>query len=427
MLAPFRLLSRHKMVAALIVVLLGYFLAPVWMDRSDPSPGSPQNKCEKHITDPGNDPRQIPRPDESIKIIRLTSSGEFAERCDLTNALYELNWDRPRPSGSFGVAVKSTAQRLPKLAVLYIHGWKHNANSDDSDLQNFTALIGDLRKKNKENKHIVGIYVGWTASSGLPGFLENASFWVKKKNADRIAQSSVVTKIVTSLGAITKQAPGRVDQLIAIGHSFGARMLFSATAQSLVYQTEKAHPGYPGGEYKLVEGPADAVILLNPAFEASRYTAIDDITRYDESFNEKQPPLIISISTDNDWATNTAFPAGQWLGAARSERELTTLGNYKPFFTHSLLPIGTNACQHTSTSTISDTFQAAELCLTRLDTDAQRPILQKHNPFIVAKTTKEVIDGHNGIWAPKFQNWLAEVIRALEAKSDAALSLKVQQ
>ena len=127
--------------------------------------------------------------------------------------------------------------------------------------------------------------------------------------------------------------------LIAIGHSFGARILFSATAQSLVYETESAHPGFPGGEYKMVEGSADAVILLNPAFEASRYTAIDDFIRKDEHFKASQPPLLITVSTDNDWATKRAFPIGQWLGLARSERELTTLGNYQPFFTHALAPI----------------------------------------------------------------------------------------
>ena len=64
----------------------------------------------------------MPRPNHSIKIIRLTNSGEFVDRCELTNALYELNWDRERPAYSFGVEVKAEAPKLPKLTVLYIHG-----------------------------------------------------------------------------------------------------------------------------------------------------------------------------------------------------------------------------------------------------------------------------------------------------------------
>jgi hypothetical protein len=413
---------RNLFSTLVVICFAAFLLAPLWLDRNDPLPGAPQNKCEKHLTDPAHDPRRICRPNDDIKIIRLTNSGEFADRCELTNALYELNWDRDRPSESFGAAACPDAQSLPKLAVLYIHGWKHDASPDDDDLKNFTALIHDLRKRHANNKHVVGIFVGWNASAGLPGLLENVSFWVKKTDADRIAQSSVVTKIVSSMGAITKAAPGRADQFITIGHSFGARMLFSATTQSLIYETEKAHPGFPRGQYKLVEGSADAVILLNPAFEASRYSAVDDITRYEEHFSEKQPPLIITVATDNDWATQKAFPIGQWLGLARSDRELTTLGNYQPFFTHALTPLGTGNCRTSEPSSLTENFGAAKLCLSR--TSRINAPVQPHNPFIVARTSSDIIDGHNGIWGAAFTTWLAELVTALEARNDEAASIK---
>ena len=361
------LTPEASLVAVLLMCFLGFVLAPRWMNRNELPPGASQNKCDKHETDRENDPREIPRPDESIKVIRLTNAGEFVDRCELTNALYELNWDRDRPSKSFGATKAQGARRLPKLTILYIHGWKHDAGPDDTDLANFTRLIGDLRKLHEKKKYVVGVYVGWNASAGLPGILENTSFWVKKANADRIAQSSVVTKIVSAIGSVTKRELSRLDQFIVIGHSFGARMLFSATAQSLVYETERAHPGFPGGEYGLVEGSADAVILLNPAFEASRYTAIDDITRHDEHFRTTQAPLLISISTDNDWATKKAFPVGQWLGLSRSERELTTLGNYQPYVTHSLLPLSANRPDDLSdASSLTERFVAAGLCLSRI-------------------------------------------------------------
>ncbi|WP_152535911.1 hypothetical protein [Bradyrhizobium sp. Ai1a-2] len=360
--------------AVVVAVLLGLFLAPLWLNRDELPAGPSQNKCIKHKTDRNNDPRLIARPDDTIKIIRLTNSGEFVDRCELTNVLYELNWDRPRPEGSFGVATKPCAKKLPKLAILYIHGWKHDAVPDDRDLQNFTRLVLDLRTIHAGQKYVVGIYVGWNASARLPGFLENISFWVKKKNADRIAQSAVVTKIVSAIGSVTKSEPDSLDQFVAIGHSFGARMLFSATAQSLVYETERAHPGFPGGEYKLVEGAADAVILLNPAFEASRYTAIDDITRKDEHFQVVQPPLMITVATDNDWATKLAFPVGQWLGSSRSQRELTTLGNYPPYSTHTLLPyVGEKA--ESETSVLTQDFYAAGLHLTRRQRDEERRVV----------------------------------------------------
>ena len=407
--------SELVIVSVVLLSFFGFFLAPRWLNRHELLPGKNQGKCDKQ--DSPDDPRLIQRPDDSIKIIRLTNSGEFVDRCELTNALYELNWDREIPAISFGAKKKSDAETRPKLAILYIHGWKHDANATDSDLINFTRLISDLRERHKNQKHVVGIYVGWNASTGLPGILENISFWVKKGNADRIAISAVVTKIVSAIGSVTRGAPDQQDQFIAIGHSFGARILFSATAQSLVYENELAHPGFPGGEYTFVKGIADAVVLLNPTFEASRYTAIDDITRKEERFDASQPPLLLSISTNNDWATKGAFPVGQWLGRARSTRELTTLGNYYPYFTHKLMPVTSDSDIKSDNVHIVQDFTAASLRLTRLTQEESSHIVQPHNPFIVASTTKAVIDGHNGIWAPHFTRWLEELIAALESRN----------
>jgi hypothetical protein len=168
----------------------------------------------------------------------------------------------------------------------------------------------------------------------------------------------------------------------------------------------------------LIEGSADAVILLNPAFEASRYTAIDDITRKDERFKASQPPLLISVSTDNDWATKRAFPIGQWLGLSRSQRELSALGNYRPYFTHTLALAADGSAAVSDEAHMTEHFTAAGLCLTRVSRGAARRVVQAHNPFIVARTTKAAIDGHNGIWAQNFRVWLAELISALERRNE---------
>jgi hypothetical protein len=396
------------------ILFVAYFLAPLWLNFGDLPPGKSQNKCLRKLDDPQHDPRLKLRPDDSIKIIRVTNAGEFVDRCELTDALYELNWDRDLPEGSFGAEVSPSAIALPKLAVMYIHGWKHDSDPGDTDLKNFSALIQNLRIRHAAKKQVIGIYIGWNAKSPLPGPLENISFWVKKRNADRIAQSAVVTKIVSAVGSIVARAPNRRDQFVAIGHSFGARILFSATAQSLVYGAEQAHPGHPGGEYGLVRGAADAIILLNPAFEASRFSALDDVSRKDERFAATQSPLLISVSTDNDLATKWAFPIGQWLGSARSERETTTLGNYSPYMTHSLAPHNQHSeiAEH---SGIADCFNAGGLLLRRLGRNESSRVVHPGNPFIVANTTASVIDGHNGIWEPRFGNWLAELIAALES------------
>jgi hypothetical protein len=411
------LIRRNKTLKLLIVLFVAFLFAPLFFNSAEPVAGRPQNKCDAGRTDPTHDPRLIERPNDDIKVIRLTNSGEFANRCELTNALYELDWDRPRPANSFGAHRKPNAVVLPKLVVLYVHGWKHNAEDDDADRQHFEKLIKSLRDQHEGRRYVVGIYIGWNAEAPLWGPLENITFWVKKNNADRIAQSATVTFIVSAIGSIVNSDPKRQDQFIAVGHSFGARVLFSATAQPIVQAVEQAHPGYPGGEYKRVVGIADAVVLLNPAFEASRYSTINGFIRNREHFSPSQAPLIVTISSTGDLATRWAFPLGQYLGLARTTRELHTLGNYAAFRTHQLKK---GTCNSSPQDPITERFGAAGLCLDRLavppsdeiDTFDQKA--SAHNPFIVAQTTDDIIRDHNDIWNDTFRAWLTELITALQ-------------
>jgi hypothetical protein len=74
------------------------------------------------------------------------------------------------------------------------------------------------------------------------------------RTADRIAQSAIVTKVFGAVDSVLsasggdpgtfptgalvsgpfRELPQRVNLFVTIGHSLGARMLFSATSQSLV-------------------------------------------------------------------------------------------------------------------------------------------------------------------------------------------------
>ena len=416
-----------KIITFICVVFVAYALSPLYFNINEPEIRGPQNQCDKHMTDPQNDPRRIKRPNDDIKVIRLTNSGEFADRCELTNALYELNWDRERPSNSYGVDVKEGAISLPKLVLLYVHGWKHNADPSNSNRIEFEKFISAIRKREEGKRQVVGIYVGWNAEAPLWGWLENLTFWVKKNNADRIAQSSSLTLIVSAIGAIVESDPNKRDQFIPIGHSFGARMLYSAIAQPIINSATKAHPGYPGGTYQLIRGFADAVVLLNPAIEASHYSALNGFGRGKERFDPNQPPIVITISSEGDNATKIAFPVGQYIGLAQTARERATFGNYKPFWTHYL---GMGPCSGKQTGKISEEYDAAGLCLRRVerypsdsldgfDGKPEEQVLTPHNPFIVAQTTRDIIKDHNDIWNPIFGRWFVELIVSLRNEHEA--------
>jgi len=201
-----------------------------------------------------------------------------------------------------------------------------------------------------------------------------------------------------------------------------------ATAQPLVAALEEAHPGYIRGTYKVIRGLADAIVLLNPAFEATRYSAINGFIRSRENFAKVQAPLIVTISSEADLATEWAFPIGQSLGLARTERERYTLGNYIPFSTHSLEE---RKCPSDSAGSLTEAFDVEGLCMRRcprLTKEAPAPrvgaadlcalrgdnFVQEHNPFIVARASGSIIAGHNDIWNPRFRNWLAELIAELQ-------------
>lgn len=398
-------LAGLAFVSLIAVVWIVY---PALRDLLNPHADGNQSHCVNAGTGV-EDPALISRPSGGVKIIALNDYGEFVNRCQLTDVLFDLNWDLSKEVNDLRPPVRSDARKLPKLVVLYVHGWKHNAETDDDDLKSFEQLIDGLKARQTDKKNVLGIYIGWNAKLGW-GPVDNLTFWEKSSVADRIAQSGVVTKIVSAIGSVLKRDTEKADQFIAIGHSFGARIIYSATAQNLIYETEQAHPGHNLGIYKQISSSANAVILLNPAFEAARYEAIADISREYERFNISQNPLLVSISSENDWATNVAFPVGAWLGLERDVKERTTIGNFNAFITHRLKPIENNSCVREAESSISDLYASGELCLKRND---EQDAYKNHNPFIIAKADKAIIAGHGDIWNPKFSKWLFEFIDAL--------------
>jgi hypothetical protein len=58
-----------------------------------------------------------------------------------------------------------------------------------------------------------------------------------------------------------------------------------------------------------------------------------------------------------------------------------------------------------------DRFDAAGLQLLRT---AER---QPGNPFIVARTTPDIVDGHNGIWGDALRKWLIAFLGALHRRA----------
>ena len=90
----------------------------------------------------------------------------------------------------------------------------------------------------------------------------------------------------------------------------------------------------------------DQVILLNPAFEASRHYNLDRMAVALQTYPEAQRPVLSIFTSKGDWATHYAFPIGRFFstlfetdgkkpGQRAANRQ--AVGWYKSFVTHDLL------------------------------------------------------------------------------------------
>jgi len=390
---------------------------------SRPPPSPSQAVCRpllEHVADPSA--KRRPSADGPLLFpVRLTDNGEFVERCELTDALQELR------------------ARGPQLAVIYIHGWKHDARPGDTDRLNFAKLLDLLSAREAPRPHprrIVGVYVSWNGQRSDVPIFNNLTFWGRKKTADLITQSAIVTKIISAIDGIERKRrqanPATGDVTIYAGHSFGARMLYSAVSQVLIHDVEFAFPDTMEGNagasqnspeppklaYQRISGVGDLVVLLNPAFEASFYKAFETLVRPGgakvdsevaarERFASEQLPLMLTLSSTTDSATKIAFPIGQAIALNWSNIRLTTLGNYSPAYTHTLTvsaqPGGGGAQQ--LTNYWYDNFCAGTICLVRAAT-----VTETGDPFIVTQAPPSVIQGHNGIWSENLQTFLVDFI-----------------
>jgi hypothetical protein len=369
--------------SVLIVVLL--FAVPVLAVQIHP-PDPNQSRCVPRAgidVDPSK--RTYPTNENPVvKTVRFTDEGEYVSRCELSDLLYELK------AGG------------PQLVVLYIHGWKHNGDPTDEDYREFNKQLAAIRDAQASGqgpqRRVVGIYVGWNGKLTTLPLLKEFTFWGRKRAADKVAQSAVVTRLIAQLDSIQdkRKTQGKDDLHVYLGHSFGARILYNAVAQPLIRATELAHPADPG-EYDIVDGPGDIVILLNPAFEASLFSVFHGVRRKEYSFRPNQPPLLVSVSSDTDTATKLAFPVGQRLNFERLPKRRTTLGNFEMYKTHRVT---------LRAETTAPDAQCSTLVCMALTAEDKLPNV----PFINATASSAVIDGHNDIWNDNVKDFVAYLV-----------------
>lgn len=374
-------------------------------------------------------------------------------------------WSRPEFEEVIG-HVRSQVLEGGATIVVFIHGWHHSARSDDENLEGFRDALHKLRTEmdlpvyraarrklfGREDASVIGVYVGWRGRS-LPGFFDYLTFWGRKAAAERVGEGDVV-EVLSELSKIWSAAndAGKYTGLVTIGHSFGGQVALSAVSSVLRNRITAAHqPG--AAEFQPLTGFGDLVVLVNPAAESALFAAISEQTR-EAQFAPQQSPAMLVVSSENDRATGSWFPFGRRfavVGQLHRGQEyplnIRALGWYKPHITHCLCADGGTLCsgiQERPLSyrgphlTISNTPRPQEAYAgVWVESDLLHPEdielagdigmvatkffrvsdnIDPNLPFVVAKATKEIINGHNGMFDWRFTDFLLRYVAGTEIK-----------
>ena len=273
------------------------------------------------------------------------------------------------PSFRIDCAIDDIAGRLKRdrrkvLIFVFVHGWQHTAAPGDRDLGRFRATLAAQQKRHGSERDVIGIYVGWSGRTlDFPG-LAWTTFYSRKNAAHHIAEGSVRelfarlqalrnrwnrNSVAQRIGVTTCDrdkrpitGPDCPIRTVMTGHSFGAWILYASTApyimQTLAGGTSPARPepeapddagavtaapkDSPDTERE--RGIADLILLINPAFEATRYNAVFNAARAYRN-RRFEPPLLVSVTSTADQATASLFPAARTLNTVLQHSPPTDL------------------------------------------------------------------------------------------------------
>lgn len=311
--------------------------------------------------------------------------------------------------------------------ILFAHGWKHNAGHEDTNLVDFERALLSLKETDRqlckdrlcENRQTVGVFLAWRGLSATMQPFRELSFWNRKKHAHRVGQDGAA-QVIADLGTInTRQYPEskpEINRYVIVGHSFGGAIVYSAVQQRLL-------AGLSAADSRGTVDPsvADLIILVNPAFEAARYAAIERrASRH--SFPESHRPILATFTSVGDTATKTYFPIGRTLSTLFSKydpkvenqrrADRTAIGHFQPYNTHSLTSdspsiatLTESLCNWVSFRTgKSKSWQINGAKLYR--SGRMKSPGQYANPYYVVQVEEGVIPDHNSIWQGAFRDFI---------------------
>ncbi len=256
--------------------------------------------------------------------------------------------------------------------IVFIHGWKHNASASDGNVEGFrkllqtAALIEEHRPQpvtgrslgRPSKRRIVGVYVSWRGSSTDVAGLKELTFWSRKTAAMHVAQGAsrelfarlrgfkcVENALDYPVGERNcNRPPARGDRvkLVLIGHSFGGLILYNSISGSLIESMTHAFDANEDSQAPYWRF-ADLAVLINPAFESTRYTPLHNIASTTQ-YARYETPMLVTVTSTTDAATRVFFRWGrafntlfeQHVDAEEKNANRETVGHHQRYLTHRL-------------------------------------------------------------------------------------------
>ncbi len=252
--------------------------------------------------------------------------------------------------------------------LVYVHGWKHGADAEDGNVENFRRLLRDVAVAEcggvanaGQQRAVIGIYVGWRGSpNAIKGPLQQLTFWNRKGVAAEVAQGGI-RELIARLDALADMANGnhkdprtKPVRMMFIGHSFGGHILLTGLGGTVVQnlaafdeavrrdrRTGTARPSPPS-----LSRSGDMIVLINPALEATRFEALHSIARKWQH-DGYRAPIFVSVTSAGDVATSKAFPiarlllplANRYTSGEQARADRHTFGHDPRYITHQLMTV----------------------------------------------------------------------------------------
>jgi len=351
-----------------------------------------------------------------LGFIEFTERGNPYDRDSIQRVLQHIDQESKSEDGA--------------AVFVFVHGWKHNAKHNDSNVVQFREFLSRAAENNVVGERkVIGLYLGWRGAFTNVPILKEATYWTRKAVAEEVGAGGV-TEIFAQLHQILV-AQDRQDSTknsyVIIGHSFGGAIVLSALHDVLLNDLIAARTSFKetAQSCKKVNRFADALILLNPAIEANKMVLLKEAAARCK-FDHNQAPLMHILSSDGDIATRVFFPLGELIniGSPRDPKKLkrtingknivlnerhlslNTAGNLQQFRT-AYLSFDKSALQWRMAQCKDDLSK----CGIRKGSQQNNHItVSEHDPLRFIKTDTSFIKNHNDAFSCYVQSFISSTV-----------------